>query len=88
VVDAAEPYYASARVGVAALPPRAGWAIATAHGVYRPIGLEVKRRGPRAWDRRVSTSALQKIGHIVQGGLAAWVRPQPSPRAGLWTRPA
>jgi phytoene synthase len=88
VVDAAEPYYRSARVGIAALPPRAAWAIATAHGVYRQIGLEVKRRGPGAWDRRVSTTGLQKIGHIVQSGFAPWARLQPSPRAGLWTRPA
>jgi 15-cis-phytoene synthase len=34
LVAEAEPYYASALVGIAALPPRSAWAIATAHGVY------------------------------------------------------
>jgi phytoene synthase len=90
LVDTAEPYYASALAGIASLPPRAAWAIATARGVYRQIGVEVKRRGPRAWDRRVSTSTGQKLGHVARGGLIAWsrTRPDPSPRAGLWSGPA
>ncbi|MFI4935149.1 MAG: phytoene/squalene synthase family protein, partial [Caulobacterales bacterium] len=52
----AEPYYASAVAGLAALPWRSAWAIAAARGVYRQIGVEVLRRGPHAWDERVSTS--------------------------------
>ncbi len=39
LVAAAEPYYDSARVGLAGLPLRSAWAIASAHGVYREIGV-------------------------------------------------
>ncbi|MDX7953775.1 phytoene/squalene synthase family protein [Lichenihabitans sp. Uapishka_5] len=71
LVAAAEPLYASARLGVAALPFRAAWAIGTASGVYRAIGTAVVRRGPRAWDSRVSTSTMAKLGHVAAGlGLA------------------
>ncbi|NNM72699.1 phytoene/squalene synthase family protein [Enterovirga aerilata] len=92
LIDLAEPYYASARIGVAALPPRSAWAIATAHGVYRQIGIEVRRRGARAWDARVSTSKLQKLGQVVRGGATALMTriasPGPAPRRGLYERPA
>ena len=90
LVAAAEPYYASAAIGMRALPFRAAWAIATAHGVYRAIGTEVVRRGPRAWDRRVSTSTAAKLGHVATGAFSAAVRtvPREEPaRAGLWTVP-
>jgi phytoene synthase len=90
LVDAAEPYYDSALIGIGALPGRAAWAIATARGVYRQIGTEVKRRGPAAWDSRVSTSTAAKLGHVAQGGIRALGRRRgPAPRAaGLWQRPA
>ena len=92
LVEAAEPYYASARIGIAALPPRSAWAIATAHGVYRQIGIEVRGRGAAAWDERVSTSKLQKLGHVGAGGLEALLtrvpRPSAQPRRGLYQRPA
>jgi phytoene synthase len=90
LVDTAEPYYASALDGIAALPPRAAWAIATARGVYRQIGVEVKRRGPRAWDGRVSTLTAQKLGHVARGGLIALTRSRTEPvrRDGMWRRPA
>jgi 15-cis-phytoene synthase len=78
LLDAAEPYYDSAAIGVRALPFRAAWAIATARGVYRQIGVEVRRRGSKAWDERVSTSRAQKIRHV-GAGLAAAV----TTRAGL-----
>ena len=78
LVAAAEPLYASAAVGVRALPFRAAWAIATASGVYRAIGTEVVRRGPRAWDNRVSTSTTAKLGHVGRGlATAALGRTQP-----------
>ena len=79
LVAAAEPLYASATLGVRALPFRAAWAIATASGVYRAIGTEVVRRGPRAWDGRVSTSTMAKLGHVGQG-LATATLAQAQPR--------
>ena len=92
LVDHAEPYYASASVGLAALPLRSAWAIATARNVYRQIGVEVKRRGPRAWDERVGTSKATKLRLLALGGVQALAsrfrsgRPLPA-RRGLWQRP-
>lgn len=91
LLDEAEPYYRSARIGIDALPPRSAWAIATALGVYREIGREVRRRGPLAWDGRVSTSTASKIGHVARGALAPASRllgrAGNEPRADLWRRP-
>ncbi len=92
LIEAAEPYYGSASIGIAALPPRSAWAIATAHGVYRQIGIEVGRRSARAWDGRVSTSRLQKLGHVARGAATvAFTRlrgPSRQVRRGLYERPA
>ncbi|MBV9076047.1 MAG: phytoene/squalene synthase family protein [Methylobacteriaceae bacterium] len=86
-----EPYYDSAAIGIRSLPPRAAWAVATAQGVYRQIGLDVLRRGARAWDERVSTSTAQKLRHVALGaGTAVASRfPNGSPRRcdGLYARP-
>jgi phytoene synthase len=91
LLDEAEPYYLSARTGIDALPPRSAWAIATALGVYREIGNEVRRRGPRAWDGRVSTTTASKIGHVARGAFAPASRllgmGVNRPRADLWRRP-
>lgn len=89
LVDAAEPYYLSAFHGLAALPPRSAWAVATAHGVYREIGLRVKALGEAAWDERVSTGRRQKLVHVARGAakavLARHGRVPPRPDT-LWTR--
>jgi phytoene synthase len=83
----AEPYYASAGIGITQLPGRAAWAIGTAHAVYREIGMEVLRLGPRAWDRRVSTSRPRKLALMVRGGVVAMRRSAgtAASRDGLWT---
>ncbi|WP_226702193.1 15-cis-phytoene synthase CrtB [Microbulbifer elongatus] len=91
LVDLAEPYYESAQVGLTALPPRCAWAIATARGVYREIGIKVKAQGARAWDTRISTGPVDKTRLLGQGLAQAmasrWYRP--APRSGnLWQRPA
>jgi 15-cis-phytoene synthase len=93
LIAEAERYYNSARHGIADLPLRSGWAIGTARAVYRRIGREVIRRGPRAWDARVSTSTLQKVSAALSGGaIAIDARTRgrllvPPSRRGLWTRP-
>ena len=90
LVDLAEPYYQSAAQGLRDLPLRSAWSIATAHGVYRQIGVEVKARGANAWDSRVSTSKAQKLQFLLGGAVLALasrgmqVRPRPD---GLWARP-
>ncbi|MBB3342240.1 15-cis-phytoene synthase CrtB [Luteimonas sp. RC10] len=90
LVHAAEPYYASAGPGLAALPLRSAWAVATAHGVYREIGLRVEREGARAWDQRVSTSRATKLRLLLRAaGTALRSRRQvpPARPAQLWQRP-
>ena len=97
LVDHAEPYYDSALAGIADLPLRSAWAIATARKVYRQIGVVVKRRGARAWDERAGTSKATKLRLLAEGGVQALSsrlagstagstvrRPRP---AGLWQRP-
>jgi phytoene synthase len=90
LVDYAEPYYASASEGIKALPLRSSWAIATARNVYRQIGIEVKARGPYAWDERVGTSKAAKLWLLAKGGVSALASragaPGPRP-AHLWQRP-
>ncbi len=94
LIDLAEPYYASAAIGLRALPARSAWSIATALRVYRAIGRKVRARGAAAWDRRVVTSKPEKLCHLLAASLPATVaatrgpgqrRP---PRDALWTRPA
>jgi phytoene synthase len=94
LVDHAEAYYDSAVHGIAALPLRSAWAIATARNVYRQIGIEVKRRGARAWDERAGTTRATKLRLLGRGGVQALasrltprIRTAPAPRAGLWQRP-
>jgi phytoene synthase len=75
LLDEADRYYASASLGIKRLPARAAWAIATARHVYRDIGVEVRRRGHRAWDDRVATSNRRKWQRVVRAmGETAWSR--------------
>lgn len=91
LISEAEPYYASAKAGLAGLPLRSAWAIATAHGVYRRIGLKVQRAGAHAWDKRQSTSRQEKLALLAKGSAMALnsrvATPTPRP-PGLWQRPA
>jgi len=92
LLDAAEPYYASAAVGITALRPRCAWAVATAKNVYREIGMRVLALGPRAWNERTVVPRSRKLYHVMAGAVEAAAaisiqraRPKPS-RAELWTR--
>ena len=90
LIAVAEPYYDSARDGLPALPLRSAWAIATARGVYRRIGVKVAGAGKNAWDRRQGTGKGEKIGLLLAGAgqalSARGRRPDPRP-AHLWQRP-
>lgn len=92
LVELAERYYASARIGMARLPWRCAWAIASALLIYRDIGLQVRAQGVTAWDGRTQVSSSRKFWRLCQGSLlatAAVSRRQGSsgmPRTGLWTK--
>jgi phytoene synthase len=89
----ADRYYVSSGPGIARLPLRSAWSIATARGVYRDIGRLVLARGAAAWDRRAVVSKARKLLRVAASGpqvvlLAAFHRRGPGPsRAGLWNRP-
>ncbi|MFG1173968.1 15-cis-phytoene synthase CrtB [Erwiniaceae bacterium CAU 1747] len=90
LVASAEPYYASARAGLHDLPLRSAWAIASAHGVYREIGVKISAAGPRAWDTRQGTSRLEKLGLLAKGAvqaLSSRVGELPPRANDLWQRP-
>jgi len=84
-------YRASARVGAARLPFRSRWAVLAAARIYGAIAEKVALLGHSAWDQRVTTSKVEKLGFVT----AAWGEarfgqrsPEPVERANLWRRPA
>jgi phytoene synthase len=89
----ADKYYESSAVGIARLPLRSRWAVATARIVYRGIGRQRLKLGAASVGQRVVTSKSQKMMAVAQGGLAALTAPirikigPTSSREGLWTRP-
>lgn len=89
--DLAAAYEQSARYGTPALPFRSAWAVLAAAGIYGGIGREVARRGECAWDGRVTTSGLEKIGWIIRARSEAARRHQLYPATArdpsLWIRP-
>ncbi len=89
LAERAARYEASARAGASALSFRSAWAVLAAAGIYGDIAREVARRGPSAWDRRVTTSRRDKLGWIARAGWQASRRHGIAPvsRDGLWTRP-
>lgn len=91
LLDSAEPYYRSAYAGLPSLSFRSAWAVAAARRVYRDIGRVLRRDGPQAWERRVSTSRSRKIWLLAcaLGDVAVTRfghRPA-APRTGLFQRP-
>lgn len=90
LLDAAEPYYASAMAGLPYLPPRCAWSIAAAARIYRAIGTRIRKGGPQAYRQRIGTSGAAKGGLAARAVLDATlsrVRRDGPPRDGLWTRP-
>ncbi|RUT32763.1 phytoene/squalene synthase family protein [Arsenicitalea aurantiaca] len=90
LLEIAETYYASAYQGMAALPPRSAWAIAAARRVYREIGERLRRGGPAAWERRVSTSKTEKMALLaisLTDVAASRMGRADVPRTGLYRRP-
>ena len=91
LVQTAEPYYDAAMGGLAALPLRSAWSIATARSVYRAIGRKVQARGPAAWDTRARTNRAEKLAWVATAAaqaLASRARPPQARGAGLFQRPA
>lgn len=91
MADRAAAFEASAREGTPALPFRSAWAVLSAAGIYGAIGRAVAARGEHAWDHRVTTFGLQKLGFIAKAARESAARKTLYPRTvrdpQLWTRP-
>jgi len=87
----AAAFEASARIGTTALSFRSAWAVLAAADIYGAIARTVAARGERAWDKRVSTGGIAKLGFIARAAGNAARRGMlypPRPRdSDLWARP-
>lgn len=86
LLDLAEEHEAAARQGARALRFRQRWAVLAAANIYGAIGREVRARGERAWDRRVRTGALAKLGHMLRALREALRGPADPAAMPRWTR--
>ncbi len=71
-------YEASARIGAGRLTFRQRWAVLSAAGIYGAIARKVDAAGSHAWDHRVATSGLAKLGHVLH---ALWEAATPPPKS-------
>jgi 15-cis-phytoene synthase len=88
LVDLAETYEASARLGAGVLSFRQRWAVLSAANNYLAIGDKVRRRGAAAWDHRIATGPLDKLGAMFKGFMEALDDPLPLERTPPYTRGA
>jgi phytoene synthase len=90
LADGAAAFEASARQGTRALSFRSAWAVLAAAEIYGAIAHKVAAAGDLAWDNRVTTTPIEKLGFIARAAVAALRRtdlpPTPRPPT-LWTRP-
>jgi len=90
LIEEAEPYYHSSSIGIRALPRRSAWAVATAQAVYRDIGRQVARQGPKALHQRSYTGKARKLWRMTTAAHHA-ISPRQTrimiSRPGLWTPP-
>jgi phytoene synthase len=90
LLDVSESYYRSASAGIARLPLRSAWAVATARRVYRGIGESVRERGAKSWDERIATSRRYKVAASFLAAadataLIGFPHTTTASRQGLWT---
>ena len=86
LVSIARVHDAAARIGAGRLKFRQRWAVLSAANIYGAIGEEVVARGGSAWDHRVQTGPLAKLGHVASGlkeTASGSYEPKLEPR---WTR--
>lgn len=83
-----DAYEASARVGAGRLNFRQRWAVLAAAGIYGAIAGEVEKAGCHAWNHRIGTTRMAKLGHVA---YALWEASTPPPRGAdtpPWSRRA
>jgi phytoene synthase len=67
VLDHADTYYERVDRSLSDLPFRLAWAVAAARGIYADIGTVIRRRGPKAWERRAVVPAPAKLLWLGRG---------------------
>lgn len=89
LLDVAEQYYQSSKVGIKELPFRCAWAISAALSVYREIGETLREDGPQAWHGRVGASKGRKLWLALSSFGPARRRKEvvETPRVGFYERP-
>ena len=73
----------AARVGAASLRFRQRWAILAAARIYGAIARKVAAAGAHAWDHRIHTGRMEKLGHVLAAFMEACL---PAPRVHQWPR--
>ncbi len=86
LVDLARIHDAAARIGTGQLRFRQRWAVLSAANIYGAIGEEVVRQGRFAWDHRVHTGRLAKLGHVIAALREAVTGSWEAQIAPEWTR--
>ncbi|MGB3796819.1 MAG: phytoene/squalene synthase family protein [Alteraurantiacibacter sp.] len=64
MVKMARRHDARARIGAGRLNFRQRWAVLSAANIYGAIGDEVVQQAELAWDHRIHTNFLEKLGHV------------------------
>jgi phytoene synthase len=77
LLDMAETYEASARLGTPLLGFRQRWAVLTASNISLAVAEKVRERGAHAWDHPVRTSLREKLGAAFRGFMEALDDPLP-----------
>ena len=73
----------AARVGAARLRFRQRWAILAAARIYGAIARKVAASGAQAWDHRIHTGHMEKLGHVLAAFMEVCL---PAPRVRQWPR--
>ena len=76
MLDIADLHEAAARYGAHRLRFRQRWAVLAAANIYGAIGRRVRALGAAAWDSRVHTTKLEKLGHVCRAFFEAMRKPE------------
>ena len=76
----------AARAGARRLAFRQRWAVLSAAGIYGAIATRVRARGEAAWDSRVHTSGLAKLGFVAKAFVEALLPAKGVEELPCWSR--
>nr|WP_305959849.1 phytoene/squalene synthase family protein [Aurantiacibacter sp. 219JJ12-13]MDP5263091.1 phytoene/squalene synthase family protein [Aurantiacibacter sp. 219JJ12-13] len=86
LVKMAHLHDAHARIGAGRLKFRQRWAVLSAANIYGAIGDEVVTQAELAWDHRIHTSFLDKVGYSIMALKEAMVGSWEPTQDPKWTR--